>query len=460
MLSEQQALRLLDEVERQAGKSLGALRTNLLRNRNTESALWELVVLYVAQNAYGTVEHEPGDGQPDVIVSSQRMALEAHVVFSKQNQISKLSHEFDVWIYKQLVKEGISIHSRYMATELLDSEEEGGIPQQQNWRALTKEPEWRSFVESIKTSGSGVWILPRNNIRIVFKLTESRYSSGRPFTPKASSAITDSSVYKAIKQKGRQIRKWSDDVLSVPIVLVICAPEPDFEFNDSWGGSGGSRSQAIWSALLNPKKLNAIDAYNLLGVGSRIDNGTLKPPDFSNKVSGAGKISAVVFVQLESSIDYRNINRKANVTIYPNFQADTPLSDAQLDALKSMDFSLVDYGPGWESWQEGQRDSMTTRNLKRSGGWCINGMSDNGFAIEIPAISLVQVLSGLKTAEAAFGDRSDPPNPLWMCAKALEENREITVVKILESDDQRDERKVLLEFGPPRDALLAEAKPK
>ena len=103
---------------------------------------------------------------------------------------------------------------------------------------------------------------------------------------------------------------------------------------------------------------------------------------------------------------------------------------------------------------------MRERNLKRGGGWQFQSLEGGGFTLEIPAISLTQVLSGLKSSEQVLGGKSDNPNPQDFLVRALEENCELLAVQIVEPESQREERLVKLEFGPPAQAMISRAKEK
>tara|TARA_R110002072_G_scaffold95203_22_gene210035 strand:- start:10601 stop:11899 length:1299 start_codon:yes stop_codon:yes gene_type:complete len=432
----------------------------LLRNRTPEAAIWELIVLYVAHKALGDVEHEPGEGMPDVFISDYSFSLEAHVVFSQSEATRRLMGEFDLWIHKRIAKAGISIESSHTVTELIDKNMDVQLPDKNKWREQMRRNSWKEFLDSLRESGKGVWEIRDYNMRIFLKLTKSYGSTGASFVPKVSERVLDNPLYKALRRKSKQIRKWEGRVRATPVVLVVGAFEDGAEFDNGSFGGRGIRDQVVWSSLVDPSDIDPLQAYNIMGADLRISDEGLEPSGRSYRVPGSDNISAVVFVQFRTTLDRYRYNKEADARIYVNPRALNPLNDEQIWALQSMDFSIIEYGPGWESWEGGARSSMRERNLKRGGGWQFQSLEGGGFTLEIPAISLTQVLSGLKSSEQVLGGKSDNPNPQDFLVRALEENCELLAVQIVEPESQREERLVKLEFGPPAQAMISRAKEK
>lgn len=84
----------------------------LLRDRNYAGSIFELVLLYFSLNRFERVEPETGRGMPDVIIRRRwrhRLSLEAAVVSSPSSAELAKSREFNRWLYREIVKAGMSI---------------------------------------------------------------------------------------------------------------------------------------------------------------------------------------------------------------------------------------------------------------------------------------------------------------------------------------------------------------
>lgn len=458
MISENQAKRMLQELEVDLGYELTDLRKDLLRNRHPKSSLWELIVLYVSHMSYGSVVHEPEQGHPDVILPKLDMAFEACLINPPREDLEKELDIFCQWLIKNLNSSGVEFQALHTELDLLNNSVTFSVPKEHEWSGIRKSLHFSALKESLQQNGRGTLELEDNNLKIDIKISQARHSSshGPPYT--LPEKVSDHPLYNRLKRKGKQIRKWSNDILKRPIVLVIGFDGSGPEYYNGHRSGTCPISRVIFSSLLDPQKMDMLDALNNLEVELHHTNEGIELSHGQLQIKGSKYISAIVFVSVETDIGSRRHNRQPVVDMFLNEQASVPLSENQMLSLQNFDFSVVEFGPGWEGWEGTERTSLLERNLRRGGGWEM-ALGSETFEIEISAISLVQILSGLRSIDSVFGDmETQATSPQKLCRIALEENHPIIGVEFLAPEDQREEHKVRLKFGQPEAPLVSRSK--
>lgn len=380
--------------------------------------------------------------------------MESLVVRSSTNAQSNLISEIRHWIFKQLNEVGCSLKGATIDILPLDANRELSLPPSNKWKQEMKTESWRALVKSIRSTGTGTWEYVDGNASITISPHRDGYLLGGNPIPNLPNRVEDHPVYRAIKRKGAQARKWDKEVRSKPIVLVIGTEDisPEFGIYDS--GSGVELDQAIWSALLDAHKIGFIDRYNILRDGSleRVQ---------SKQVSGARYISGVMFVRLEHMIrplDYTK-NRIAKSRLFRNPHADILLTEAHTAILDDIDFNRIPYGPGTEAWEGTHRQSLRERNVRRGGSLVMRSGRDIGYSIELPAITIVRLLAGDISAENLSSDYGNDPSLIKLFKKALNENCEIIDVALIQSDPLiREEPRIRFQFGIPKPPVVARTK--
>lgn len=459
MLSETQAEQLLTELEGSLGKRLEGLRTQLLRESKTKAVLWELIVLYASQKAFGVVEHEPDQGCPDILVKNPNFAIEACLVAPPSEKLSSNLSKFEIFLNKALLASGFAPVARDTHVKAIDAHNPISVPPEHKWPEVVQSGEFQSYSKSLLKFGKGVLTLAEYNLVISMKSTNRKYSGvSRPGLYQ-SKEISEHPLYKVIERKGIQIRNWRSNGLGLPVILAVCSEDSGPEFDDGLFGGKDNVSHVVLSALHSSRELDVLTILNQLRQSPSLEGGVFGPPRRDLQVKGGRGIAAVITVRVVTSIASQTYQRKMHSKLYINTHAERPLTEEQIAELHQLDFSVVEIGPGWEAWEGTQRGSLLERNLNLGGGWMFRDEGD-GFELELSAISLVQILSGERTCESLFGPVDQSPNPAYLCRMALERGHPLVDVELLESNDQRGGAKVCLKFGGSADPLLSRAKEK
>ena len=152
MFSERQIRHLLEICEKRVSKPLETLRERLLRDRNSASVIWELLLFYIFVCRYRAVVHEPAEKMPDFLVRltwRRRVSVEAACVTSPSNAELNRSSEFTFWLYRQLLKEGIDASGADISIHPMDSDK-AQIPDRHQWGNLRKQLSWKTFVDQLR----------------------------------------------------------------------------------------------------------------------------------------------------------------------------------------------------------------------------------------------------------------------------------------------------------------------
>jgi len=464
VISERQIEDLLTRCEQRLGLRLEKLRNNLLHHRETETHIWELVVLFVVSQCFEKVQHEPGKSMPDIVVKrfwATELSFEATLVSSSAEKQSNQAREFRSWVYRK-INAVTKLNGGNLDLIPIHNESDAYIPAEHQWPSLLKDRSWGTFLHQITDSGQANWVCPNGNFVVAFKVRENGFVVGGSdvYRYKYSGDIESHPIYKCIRRKAKQIRNWNQKLTSKPVVLVVGINDSGMEFFDNPANPEGAPKHAIYSALLYPDRLNVIDRYNILHLSAVVHEGQWQSNLKSHRVSGSSKISAVVLVQIENQYQFDGrYKRVAKATLYQNYHADNKLSEIQLQQIQEIDFNLIEYGPGWEDWEGHERSTIAERNLERGGGFKLTSYRDQGFEIELPAIDVLKVLAGAKTAQDVFKDYRSEPTPLSMFKKAFESGMPIIESEIVPREGlDRSETMMRICFGEPQQPTVASVK--
>jgi hypothetical protein len=463
MFSERQIRHLLEICEKRVRKPLETLRERLLRDRNSASVIWELLLFYIFVRRYRAVVHEPAEKMPDFLVRltwRRRVSFEAACVTSPSRAELSRSSEFTVWLYRELLKEGIDASGADIAMHPLDSER-AQIPAKHRWGELRKQISWKTFVDELRQQGAASWLCAEGDIRLDYRLGKGRFTTTRPLPPKMPTDITKHPVYRELKSKAVNISRWPQRLKQRPIVVAILISENGSEFADHQGLHDYTVRRAIFSALLDHEQLSDLDRINILR--QRL----MFRPDGAHvsckrlRVAGSGLISGVIVVRLTpNALNATSGGRLvAKGEWYPNPHSSRPLSPKEMDEIRSLDFNQIEYGPGRESWHDTARGSLKVRNI-RLGGIVEYRSGNGGIEVRIPTTDILAILAGEKTAQDVFANYGDgPANPLQIFQQALASERSLESVEVIETDPlTRAQPQISFRFGKGGGAVIARAK--
>jgi hypothetical protein len=375
MLSERQIEYLLKECEARLNAPLAGLRERLLRDRNYAGSIFELVLLYVLLNRFERVEPETGPGMPDVIIRGRwrhRLSLEAAVVSSPSSAELAKSSEFNRWLYREIVKlmpiKGASI----VIDPKPGKTDDARVPPAHRWPVMQKDPSWHVFVGQVRDQGQARWECPEGNISVHFKARQDEYLTAQPLAPARPTDITRHPVYREIRRKARQAKRWPRHLRKRPIALVICTPGGGREFWSGHDVDDYSIHRAVFSALLDHERMNDLDRINVLRQRLKFrpqhPTGVYVEPN-RLRVAGSELISAVLIVRMEQ--DHGRAAQPPKSTakpeLYFNRHSRHPLPEGLAAEIRKLDFNAIEYGPGWEAWHDTERESLKVRNLRRGG---------------------------------------------------------------------------------------------
>jgi hypothetical protein len=464
VLSERQIEHLLESCERKLSKSLSVLRERLLRDGNPGSVIWELVLLHTFLGRFDRVEHEPGAGMPDLVVRGlmlNRLCVEAAAVTSPSAAELKHSSEFDSWLYRAVIKEGVPANGAHITVQILDATKEAEIPQKHRWGSMQKHPSWKQFIDQLRDRGEGLWPCPQGNIAVHFRTQQNGIVSSRPLVSDLPNDITKHPVYREIRAKARQIRNWPWRLRRQPIILAICIPERGREFSEHASSADYSVNRAVFSALLNHDRMNNLDRINILRQRLKWNLDGIQVEANRLRVSGSDLVSAVLIVRIKQDHTFGLLAKsKAKPELYRNPHARHPLSDSLESEVRRLNFNGVEYGPGRESWHNTTRGSLKQRNLRRGGTIEFRSGKQGDIELRIPTMNVLAILSGEKTAQEVFRPDPDrPPNPLTFFQKALASELTLQSIEVIEADPTtRAEQQLAFRFGEGKPAVVARAK--
>ena len=208
--------------------------------------------------------------------------------------------------------------------------------------------------------------------------------------PRLIQRITDHPIYKSLKSKATQAKKWN---LRDPLVVCIGS-----SLSVSLLGLRGPQDvpieATIWAALHDTSKWPMIRRYNILRDSSQK----------RYRVNGANRISAVLVVSIENepaAAFVRKHDRRAVCNLYLNEEARYPLSQEQIVLVRNLNFNVIPYGPQWETWQpQGRRERERVDDRSEPGKtltW--RPLSDGSFELTIPTQDICRLLAGRIDAE-------------------------------------------------------------
>ena len=350
MISEQQAEALLEECEKATGHPLTGLRKRLARHNKPYSNIWELITLYCTL-PLGSIKHEPEPNCPDICIrngNTSPLWIEAAYVYSRRQKRIDDAEEFVKRILDKVrAKEIPHLKGIHVDITAHDGTEAFSLPAKNYWKNLFQHLSWRRFEKSLadENSAEAEWICPKGNALV--KLRKKPHSHGTSVGFRVydePNCPTEHPVYKEIKKKAAQAKKWANLGKSYsPLVLCIGASDSPEEINSPGCTSKVSLHQAACSALLDVRRMNMTAQVNIT---KRIDGKSFNVP-------GAKLISAIVVVTLESRTSNMLpfLRREPNAQLILNDQATKPLGPKELHLLQQIRFDRIEYGLGWEAWE-------------------------------------------------------------------------------------------------------------
>jgi hypothetical protein len=463
VLSERQIEYLLEQCERKTGKPLAKLRERLLRDRNPTSVIWELVIFDTLLSRFTAVEHEPGERMPDFLARASwlsRFSVEAACITSPSARNLAHSSDFDRWLYRAVVKAGVQTNGANIVVRPRDSGR-AEIPEKHRWRAMTRHPSWATFIDELRGRAEGIWSCPEGGITVGFRVQQNGFINALPLAPAIPTDITKHPVYREIRNKARQIGNWRWRLKRRPVMLAILVAQSGPEFSEHAGFHDYSVRRAVFSALLDHNRMADLDRINILRQRLKFQPDGVYVESNRLRVAGSERISSVLIVRIrnDSAVGSHVPRSKAKAELYNNPHARNPFSESLNNDIQRLDFNRVEYGPGWESWQENARGSLKVRNLRR-GGMLEFRSGKGGIEMRIPTLKIMAILAGEKTAKEVFAEYGNrPPNPLTFFRRVLASDLTLESVELVEADPTtRAEQQFSFRFGAGKAAVIARAK--
>lgn len=458
MISERQAESILMHCEEALGHPLNGLRRRLANHSKPYSNIWELVTLYCVL-PLGSVVHEPKKGSPDVCIrygQESCLWIESTYVYSKSSQESDKAQDFTRWILDRLRTAHATFpHGVHISLEARDNSNPFGVPDQSTWGELIRDRSWSEFVETLRSTNPPViqWVCPKGNATIEFQRTLHRgsISIGLP-SIKEPASPDEHPVYKEIKHKAEQARKWDSTGESYhPLVLCLGASENPWEV-DSPPSSGVSLQQAVYSALSDVRRMSLVQRINTT---KRIDRKSLR-------VRGAKHISGVIVVTLKTHANplQPGFYRVPRASLLINQEAARPLTHEEIHLLGRMRFDSIEWGPGWESWERERgtkrSDNTHVRRIKKQwGGVTMRDLGNGTYEIELSANVIALFLSGDITHEdlrTQYGE--DLAKEL---KAAIKQGRQIVGCEYVNAEPMsRKHDCIRFTYGPPKPLTISD----
>jgi hypothetical protein len=430
VLAEHQVRHLLDEGERRIGRRLDGIRGQLRSESNVRSAIWELVVID-AFSAVGAIDYERKTGMgktPDLHVETQDCSfwVEAAFLHPRFADIEKRQDAFRRAVWNQ--ERQIGIPAGTLSYEFYGERAAFGydvrIPAQHKLADFFKQDLVRNFFESIKANPTqGVQFDLGEvgaTVRLGYVPGHAAHGGGGPMI-EAPHAVEEHGLYRLLVKKAK---KYKVHDLRAPLILCVTS----------------ERSTAV----------RRMGSPNVVSPEAAIEAAYRKYPI----------LSAVFVISLEHPIPVPgNLSNSRRVYVRGalNQSATYPLSREILDRLQTVRFDKLDYGHGWN-----EREGITeiSDRMARLGGSLMvhGGLSNEGFAVTLPAHEIVHVLSGKWSADEWQKNYrlTDGENPF---RRAAREGRPIIAVELLPHNPRDHEpQKIKISFGPPTPLLLQNPK--
>jgi hypothetical protein len=402
MISERQAIALLDDCEAYLGRRLDGLRAMLGKSDDTLGALWELVVLHKVIQLGAGIDHEPSEGQPDVAVGVAevpRFWIEATHLRSAQREAAGQIDAFIRWMRRDLrERHQVDPGAVEIRVEGLSPRSDPDVGSEHLWASLRSSSEWKELVGSLRQGNPGRFecVLPapfQARIEVKLQSKPQEYLSSSYPMPRVVDRINEHPIWSALRTKGKQASAWK---LGGPLVVCIGSSLDGTILKTA--GFGPGAEAALSGALSDTSKWHPMHQHNYLR-------------DTSGKryqVHGAKRISAVVLVSIEDPVQLhwlrRDNNRVAKTRLVVNPDAMYPLLPSQVQLLQGVDWNSFPYGPQWETWPapQGRARKDPRRIASRSEPGKVVSMrpkQDGSFELLLPAEDLTKVLGGVEGIE-------------------------------------------------------------
>ncbi|GAA6614918.1 hypothetical protein [Scytonema sp. NUACC26] len=413
MISERQAEILLNECELRLGTELGKLRTSLRGDyKSTKSMLWELIVLH-ATSSIVSVQHEPTEAAPDIFLQPEGCEpfyIDVAYIMPRNQQQEDDLKDFPRWVRQKLVQKGIDYaDSLTIRLDPADSTKDVEVPPRNCWNQQLKTDKWKSFVIQLSSRNlPSTWSLEEANVIVTAEGIEQGFSVSSTFlTPNIPQRAEDNLIYKTIKHKAEQAKKWEETrKIYQPLVLVIGSSESLHQINGHDMFFSIQPQKAVYSALADIEQWDWITILNLT------DNRSWPWAMRRQRVSGSRSISAVVIVTIRneySGLEDRWQRKASKSLIIKNPHPKVALTAIQEQILEQINFNHIKYGPGWESWENPQRTQDVSVALNRyresRGHFVFSPKSDYAFSIEISCKLVARLLVGDITADKVWDSK-------------------------------------------------------
>jgi hypothetical protein len=458
MINEKQANTLLNECEEWLGIKLIKLRTSLRRDhRNTMPMLWELIVFHTVasyikfkndrssnpnETISSQIQHEPRENCPDILLQpdfSQSFNIEIKYIVYNRQQDQDLRN-FNGRVREELSKIGFTDRSLRVRLDPANPEKTTKAPFNDLWNHYFDSPQWKNFATKVLAGDLPLnWNIGKGDISVESRRKEyegnivvKAAKEGQEYMTYSPSPhlilITESPIYKAIREKIGQAQKWhKSGGRYQPLVLIIGASE----------------------ILTQTNNLNILSDENInkaIHLAFRIDYAEL--------------ISAVVFVAIRNEFSSGwgyNFQRRAKKSlIIENPHPNVSLTVEQRYMLEEIDFNQVEYGSGSEHWEEreGDIDSIDLNKYIKglSSKFVLESESLNydfqsPFSVEIPCGLFACLLTGLIDNAKFWGD-NDPCEIKTFVNNAMVCRHPIINIELANMDSNyRQGSRIKIDFG-------------
>jgi len=423
MISEDQIREVLKICETNIGAgALDKLRKDLMGQKRPKEAIWELLVLFACIEAVPKVVFEPTSSSPDIHLydDQNNLILYVEAVFteSRCNNLSNSLNDLGREIYKEIAKNHESLTRLHIRLEKLsDPNKPPTAPDKHLWvPEIIKPIRHLNFQDLLLTGKQRINFDTYDLSAIITQEESSRGFTTGFLTPGLPKKFTDHPCYKVIKKKGRQAKNWPSDVTQKPILLAIGTDSSSHEFDQDL------LRQAVYSALLDSKKIPLVTRVNLLNHWSD------KPARFH--VDGSKYISSVLFIQIKSGYDLGYNKRNPHLTLFHNEHCLNPVTEKIKTFIGDIHFGKLAYGPGWESWQEKPKE-----RYRRDGGSMKIIHKGNQLCIELPSNAVLRALSGESSLDEMYDYApNDQGSLMKILRRALEDGRKIEDISIIKGN--------------------------
>jgi hypothetical protein len=415
MLKEDQAAELLARCERLFGRRLDQVRGNLRRARSRAAAVWELVCIDAFAEV-GPLAHEPpGASSPDIVLcrpGELPLWVEAAYIYPKNWVNERRERELSVWIYREASRRGIAavrISTRFFGDEANPTGPVRTLPAEHERVGFLASGPVRKFFDAIESNPNGAHSVRLDPYTVYLAYDPNAagpylHSSG--IVEEQPKKIRAHHLYGMLKDKARQHKP------DCPYIVCV----------------GTDQSRAISSVSMP---------------------GITEAQVIVESLRKARNISAVIAVSIETALALNaQPPRVARARLYLNDNAEHPLSQAQIDALQSLDFNRWHFYFPLERW-----DVKNNAHFRRSGGPLAMRHGKDRVAITIPSTILIDCLAGTTSLHTEYPDQ--PGMPLLKC---INEGWQIVGCSFEQGAIEHGlANRVTLELAPPPEQVYFDA---